>query len=237
MTKKILALIISVLFLTSLAVPTYAADMRGEVAICTGEVEELKSMPVLPNSEPRYEDGQIYSKVASVTVNVTEPVDQHFRSKYSSYAYEANRIVERVDDYLSSEFGIDFRSVAQPLWTSGSTDPETLLDDAMNTFGLKYEGSKKADIMMAFSGADTTTGSGTTFGIATVSQPYGCIFDHSYNQNCKSCQHEFGHTYGLRHHTASGNCVMKQGWDTNWDNFEHLCSTHWNEWNGAKSKY
>jgi len=238
MAKRVLALFVSVLLITSLSVPAFAADSKGELTICTGEQMNLKATPLLPNSEPRYEDLQINSLVASISVNVTEPCDQLFRDTYSSYAYEANRTVERTDDYLYDEFGIDFTSVAQPLWTSpDSTDPQTLIDDAIADHGLTYNGTQTADIMMAFSGADAVSGSSTVFGVTYTGDPYACMFDNGYTQNCKSCQHEFGHTYGLGHHTGTGACVMKQGWDLNWDNFEHLCTTHWDAWDDAKNNY
>lgn len=237
MIKKIFALFVSVLLITSLSVPAFAIDSKGKAVICTGEAMNLKAMPLLPNSEPRYEDSQINYLVASIGVNVTEPCDQLFREIYSSYAYEANRIVEKTDDYLSDEFGIDFTSVSQPLWTSpDSTVPGTLLNDAITDHGLTYNKSLTADIMMAFSGANTTTSTSTTFGITSaLNAPYACIFDHDYNQNAKSCQHEFGHTYGLGH--CSDTCVMKQGWDLNWTLFEHLCTDHWDDWDTAKSNY
>lgn len=224
MKRKMIGTILSALMLVSMTIPASAASV-GEVVTCTGGNERA----VYSVGEPVWED-TVTSRAATIAVNITSPCDQSFRSRYSNYAYEANRVVERADDYLSQQFGIDFRSVAQPVWTSSGSSAEAILDSAKDKFGLTYNGTKSADIMMAFSG----TKFGTTTGIAYVGAPYGCMFDSGYDQNAKSCQHEFGHTYGLRHHTGSDSCVMKQGGP---EYIDHLCSTHKNQWNNAKNKY
>lgn len=221
-----------------------AANRIGEfdiVACGTTEEPAPESVLVLPSQEPRWEDSVVNSRVAAINVDVQSPLEKSWRDTYSNYYYEANCIVEKIDDYLSDEFGIDFYSVAQPHWTTTKTTGRDVIEDAMYNIG-----KGNADIMIAFIGpvADgyTTEGYKYLFGIATVEQPYAVVFDHGYKQNCKSGQHEVGHTYGLCpdpkvHCTKT--CVMHSGWDngTEWKYFNHLCPDHWSQWDDAKGWY
>lgn len=224
MKKQLLGVLFGALMLVGTTLPV-SATTTGEIITCEGG----KTRSTYSVGEPIWEDN-ITSRAATITVYVTSPCDQSFRSRYNDYAYQANRVVERTDDYLSQKFGIDFQSVAQPNWTSSGSSAGDVLDSAKNSCGLTYNGNKQADIMMAFTG----TKFNTTTGIAYLGLPYACMFDSGYDQNAKSCQHEFGHTYGLGHHTGTDSCVMKQGGPEYIDN---LCSTHLNEWNNAKNKY
>lgn len=192
---------------------------------------QQKSLRNLPNVEPNWEDSKIISRSANIRVTVQTPLEKSWINRFSQYYYQSNRIVERIDDYLASKFGIDFVTISQPKWTSiNSKDQDKLLKDAKDKFG-----KGKADLMIAFAGPLADTDSFTLFGVASLSEPYAMLFDHSFQQNCKTCQHEVGHTYGLEHCKKA--CVMKQGWDTNWDLFDHLCSAHFNQWNKNKNKY
>lgn len=203
-----------------------------EIAECGDTLQANYSSTLqLPNAEPCWEDNLVASRAASIQVNIQSPLEQSWRNTYSSdYYYQADRVVERIDDYLYSQFGIDFYSVAQPNWSTSKTVSSDILQDVTNNIG---KGS--ADLMIAFAGPIADTSQYSYFGIAYVGHPYAVVYDHNYNQNCKSAQHEVGHTYGLSH--CENTCVMKQGWDTSWTLFEHLCSTHKTQWSNAKNKY
>ena len=134
---------------------------------------------------------------------------------------------------MYEQFGIDFYTISQPSWDIGTTAiPAVAINELVTNHG-----TGNADIMIAFAGPiyDSLLG-GTGYGITPHNgQPYCVIFDHGYNQNCKSAQHEVGHTYGLAH--CNNTCVMQQGEDVNWNLFEHLCSEHYSLWNAAKNNY
>ena len=209
------------------------------IACGTTDAPPTNSTLSLPAQEPRWEDSVVQSRVAAIHIDVQSPIEDSWKQTYSSYYYEANRVIETIDDYLSDEFGIDFYSVRQPNWSTEETIGENVIYDA-----IAHVGKGDADIMIAFIGpvADGYTPEGYQylFGIATVGQPYAVVFDHNYRQNCKTGQHEVGHTYGLcpvAHCTRT--CVMRSGWDngTEWNYFNHLCTEHWNQWNTAKNKY
>lgn len=133
---------------------------------------------------------------------------------------------------MASQFGIDFYTIAQPYWSASSTsNPDQMLNDAIINHG---KGS--ADFMIAFSAAIFDTSQKIYFGASKLNYPYVIIFDHKYSQNCKTTQHEIGHTYGIADHCET-TCVMSLGWDEEWKVFEHLCSSHRSQWSSAKNKY
>ena len=233
--KKILAtFLIGMLCLSNSNISVYAQENSEawEVVECGDEQMAMsRSVIELPNSEPNWEDSNVMSRSASINVDVQSPLETSWRNSYSDYYYQANRVVERIDDYLATAFGIDFYTRSQPNWNATSTGSSgNVLSDAKNNVG-----KGNYDLMIAFAGPLVDTSNSVIFGVSYLNQPYSVVFDHNYNQNCKSAQHEVGHTYGLNH--CSNTCVMKQGWDTNWSLFEHLCSGHSTQWNTAKNKY
>lgn len=234
MKKLIATLTTCALCVSAFSVTAFAQESTDswEVVECGDtQMASYRSIPELPNAEPNWEDSSVISRASSIQVNVQSPLETSWRNSYSDYYYQANRVVERIDDYLASKFGIDFYSTSQPHWSTKTTSSSSsVLSDATNNVG---KGS--ADLMIAFAGSLVDTSTSATFGVAYVGQPYALVFDHSYTQNCKSAQHEVGHTYGLQHCTST--CVMKQGWDNSWSLFEHLCSSHNSQWNSAKNKY
>ncbi len=183
-------------------------------------------------SMARYEDATISNRAALIRVTVQSPLEKSWRNSYSDYYYQANEVIETADNYLADKLDIDLYTISQPSWDVGSV---TLPSVAMNV--LKRDiGKGNADIMIAFAGSifDSSTSAG--FGMTSaLNEPYCIVFDHGYNQNCKSAQHEVGHAYGLDH--CYNTCVMKQGWDREWNLFGHLCTTHYNKWSSAKNKY
>lgn len=201
---------------------------------CTGPylpASYYEDEPSLP-SMARYEDAMISNRAALIRVNVQSPLEKSWRNAYSDYYYQANEVIETADNYLADKLDIDLYTISQPSWDVGSV---ALPSVAMNI--LKRDiGKGSADIMIAFAGSifDSSTGAG--FGMTSaLNEPYCIVFDHGYKQNCKSAQHEIGHAYGLEH--CSNTCVMKQGWDLDWNLFQHLCTTHENQWIGAKNRY
>ena len=201
-----------------------------EFISCGGELlENYENRPELPNAEPIWEDSTVVGRAASIRVDIQSPLEQSWINSHSNdYYYQANRVVERIDDYLYSKFGIDFYSVSHPHWSTTSSSDVGILSDVTNRFG-----TGNADLMIAFAGSLVSG----TFGIAYVGHPYALVFDHAYTQNCKTAQHEVGHTYGLLHCSSLKNCVMKQGADLSWSLFEHLCPYHEKQWNDAKTNY
>ncbi|MDR0324606.1 MAG: zinc-dependent metalloprotease [Oscillospiraceae bacterium] len=199
----------------------------------TNHYEEEWDGFILPSIEPRYETFIVYSLSARIVVNVTTPLDQGWRSRYpTSFSYEANQIIEAVDDYLYDEFGIDFVSVAQPHWTEPNTNYEdTLFPHVINTHGLTYGSGQQASLMIAF-----TVRSINPNGIAWLNQPYALIKDlQNLNRNSKTVQHEVGHAYGLGECSLSSGCVMIPNGIATF--FGQLCSSHWNTWNSNKNRY
>lgn len=246
MKKKLAILFASLLLLVS-ASPMYAAGHSGhdhDINAAVNNTLEVKLK--IPGQAVPYVGEAIFEydrpafRMASITVNVTSPVDQKWRSTYQNYAYEANRVVTRAGTALKEQFGINFLSVAQPLWQSSSTTSSGLLNDARNKHGLTYNGNQKADIMIAFSGLKPSDNSNIA-GIATLGNPYSTIFDNGYSTNAETTQHEAGHMYGLRHdEEESGsnydgkNCVMTA---VGFGFIDRFCKGHHADWYAARNKY
>lgn len=233
MRKLITTLAVCALFVPAFSTPVFAEEPMDtwEVNVCGDDPKELENIPELPNAEPLWEDMAVSSRAASISVNVQSPLESSWRKNYSNPQYEARRVVERTDDFLSQKFGIEFNVTSQPDWTVGkATAPADILKDA-----TIQHWKRKEDLMIAFAGPIADKGNRTNFGVAFNGRPLSLIFDHGYNQNCKSTQHEIGHTYGLQH--CKNTCVMRPGWDDNWELFNHLCSSHDQQWNKNKNKY
>ena len=207
-------------------------DSSSSVIFCTGPCsKEISSdnSPALPQSA-RYEDAMIHSKAASIRVDIQTPLEVSWRNTHSSYYYDANNVVETIDDMLYDKFGIDFYTVSQPSWNVGSVAVPSV---AMNLLKSNI-GKGNADIMLAFAGPIFDTATSAGYGMTSaLGEPYCIVFDHGAAQNNKSAQHEIGHAYGLSH--CSSSCVMKQGSNTNL--LGKLCSKHNSEWSKAKNKY
>lgn len=210
-------------------------------------VESVHAKLKLPNetsannvSEPKYEHNNPNVRRTIYVVYVTSPCDDEWRSKYSSYMYEAGRTVERADDMLYDEFGIDLYSVAQFPWTSSSTTSSGLLDEAKSNHGLTYNGSLTAEMMIAFSGVTPSDDPYIT-GIANVGAPYLVVFDNGYDINAETTQHEVGHTYSLMHCESEigssygdKDCVMTS---VGFGYIDKLCTGHYTEWENNANKY
>ncbi len=301
MRKLITTLAVCALFVPAFSTPVLAEEPMDtwEVDVCGDDMKELENLPELPNAEPLWEDMAmkelenlpelpnaeplwedmaVSSRAASISVNVQSPLESSWRNRYNDSKYEARKVVERTDDFLSQKFGIEFNVTSQPDWTVGKTTAAAgILKDAAKkhwtrkedlmiafagpivdtenkaTFGVAFNGrpstaaagilkdaakkhwTRKEDLMIAFAGPIVDTENKATFGVAFNGRPFSLIFDHRYNQNCKSTQHEIGHTYGLKH--CNDTCVMKSGWDDDWELFDHLCSSHEQQWNKNKNKY
>ena len=233
MKKLITMLAVCTLIVPAFSTPVFAEEPMDtwEVNVCGDDTMKLENIPELPNAEPLWEDMTVSSRAASISVNVQSPLEKTWRSKYSDPRYEARKIVERTDDFLSKKFGTEFHVASQPDWTVSNTSTvrNILKDAAMKNW------TRKEDLMIAFAGPLADKEDHVVFGVAFNGKPFSVIFDHAYNQNCKSTQHEVGHTYGLQH--CSNTCVMKSGSDNNWELFDHLCPSHEQQWNKNKNKY
>ncbi len=233
MKKLITMLAVCTLIVPAFSTPVFAEEPMDtwEVNVCGDDTMKLENIPELPNAEPLWEDMAVSSRAASISVNVQSPLENSWRSKYSDPMYEARKIVERTDDFLSKKFGIEFHVASQPDWTV--SDTSTLRNILKDAAIKNWKG--KEDLMIAFAGPLADTDDKVIFGVAFNGRPFSVIFDHAYKQNCKSTQHEVGHTYGLQH--CSNTCVMKSGSDNNWELFDHLCPSHEQQWNKNKNKY
>lgn len=206
------------------------------------KADYISSEYTLPAGEPIYENLLPSNIRANITVKITSPCDQDFRKTYpNSYDYEANKAIEYADDYLVGQFGIDYESVSQPIWTSpNSKDSETILNDAINDHGLSYDGNKVADLMIAFSGK---TSNNNIIGRSNrIGGNCAVIFNTTDSGNAYNVQHETGHLYSLRHHDDSKagldfpsnpKCVMEQGLNIK-KNYDKLCKPHLNQWSNNK---
>jgi len=243
MIKKLTSLVLVALMVIGVSTTAFADTVvidRSPELDCKGS--DIINEHLMPVGEPIYEHLLPTVLRANIRVNVTSPCDQIFRSDYpTTYAYEANNAIENADEYLLNNFGIDYRSVAQPLWTSPtSNDAATVLADAISDHGLTYNGSLTADIMVAFSGK--TANNGVVGRVNQIGDNYAIVFDRNYNANSYNVQHETGHLYQLRHHDdtnaglnfpANPVCVMNQG--LNMSNFDNLCTPHKNQWDTNKN--
>lgn len=160
------------------AVPLSETLNDSDLRVGTGAWSEsgAKSQLVLPNTEPRYEDSLVTSKALTINVDINSPLESDWRNTYSNYYYEANRIVEKVDDYLSDEFGIDFYTKSQPHWSfstsaTGINAVQAALDDAIDSYG-----TGSADLMIAFAGPIGDVGSSAIFGATYKGNPWSNNF-------------------------------------------------------------
>lgn len=190
-------------------------------------------------SAPVYEHKSPSVRRTIYVVYVTSPCDDEWRSKYSSYMYEAGRTVERADDELYNKFGIDLYSVAQFPWDSSNTTSSNLLWEARSEHGLTYNGNLTAEMMIAFSGVSPSDDSNIT-GVGYMNQPYLIVFDNGYSMNAETTQHECGHTYGLAHCEDEGSGYGDKGCVMTAVGFGHIgtfCTGHENEWSSSSNKY
>lgn len=201
---------------------------------------EYESSDMYEVSEPLYEHEAPSVRRTIYVVYVTSPCDDEWRSQYASYMYEAGRTVERADDELYNEFGIDLYSVAQFPWSSSSTTSSGLLNEAYSEHGLTYNGNQTAEMMIAFSGVTPSDNSNIT-GVAYVGLPYLVVFDNGYSMNSETLQHECGHTYGLNHcESEAGSsygdsaCVMTA---YGFGNIDQFCTGHYAEWANCANTY
>ena len=150
MRKLITTLAVCALFVPAFSTPVLAEEPMDtwEVNVCGDDPKELENLPELPNAEPLWEDMAVSSRAASISVNVQSPLESSWRKNYSNPQYEARRVVERTDDFLSQKFGIEFNVTSQPDWTLGkATAAGGILKDA----AIKHW-KRKEDLMIAFAG-------------------------------------------------------------------------------------
>lgn len=247
MTKRISVVFAMVLLLTFSANPVFAGSHQDghshdlhehEFNDVTAVKQKVPGEVVPYVGEAIFEHEMPALRLADVIVEVTSPIDAQWRNTYTDYYFEANRAVERADDALIEEFGINFLSVAQPHWTSTSGNSSTILNNARNNHGLTYDGNKTADVMIAFSGRAPSDS--TTAGRATINNAYSVIFDNGYDTNAETTQHEAGHMYGLRHDedmTGSEydgtDCVMTA---VGFGFIDRFCDGHHRDWSAASRK-
>lgn len=115
MKKFITTLTVSALCISALCVTAFAHEPTNswKVIECGDiPIANYQSIPELPNAEPNWEDSSVINKSSLISVNVQSPLETSWLNSYSDYYYHSNKVVERIDDYLASKFGIDFYCVA-----------------------------------------------------------------------------------------------------------------------------
>jgi len=232
MKKKFGATLLLAALTLSCTMMVSAAEDEGAVCGKQAEPGHVREVDVLENYIPNDINDLCNVKVtrsASISVPVTEPCDQSWRSKYpSNWMWQANRAVTRADDELTSRYGIYYYSVAQKEWTSNNTTTSALVQEAKNEFGL----TNGAKLMIAFTGR--TMSDGTMGEVLSIGGPYAVIVDSGYADNSETVQHETGHCYGLRHISGDNSCVMTAA---GMGHIGQICTTHNNQWNSNKNKY
>lgn len=236
MRKGFLTIVLSMSLMVMMGVPVLASESETShnVEICYQSPNSVRSNYSV--GEPVDESLAPRARAATITVNVTSPCDSEFRQRYTDWAYQANRAVERSDDGLYSLYGIDYRSVAQRTWRSSGANMDNLLDNAISVCGLTYNGNLTADLMIAFTGKTVDSG---VLGIACVSSPYALVKDGGYDQNAACTQHESCHTYGCSHTGTQWDndttCVMYRY--LNLGNIDRFCTAHYNVMMSNRSIY
>lgn len=236
MKRGILAVVLSLnlIIMTGLPVLAEENETSHNVEMCYQSPNNARS--IFSVGEPIDEALAPRARAATITVNVTSPCDTEFRQRYSDWAYQANRAVERADDGLYKLYGIDYRSVAQRTWSSSGADMSALIKNAVNVCGLTYNGNLKADLMIAFTGKTVDSG---VLGIASVKEPYALVKDGGYDQNAACAQHESCHTYGCSHEGTQWDndtaCIMYRY--LNLWNIDKFCTSHYNVMTNNKNKY
>lgn len=245
-TKKVLSLGLCLAMVMNISMNVHAASpetpIENNLHIITcrdysGLDHGIPNLPIIA----RYEDSMISSKKPTIRVDICTPLEKAWRDKYSNYFFEANEIVEASDNMLYDKFGIDFYTVSQPSWTWDKSRNSNALNDAISQCG-----KGNADIMLAFAGyldaytygqaaEEESNEDNNSCEDADSGEPYCIIYDNGREQNCKSAQHEIGHTYGLKHCEGT-NCVMNQGKE-NGHLFGNLCDRHVAKWGMNSDNY
>lgn len=223
--KKMMRYLTTLTAMALFVLPVQAAAAENQSSeICTLEPVSQEYANILP--QPEVDDIDAISAYAGITINITSPCDEEWRSRYpDTWMWEANQAVEGADDYLISQFGINYLCVAQNYWTSpNGASYSALLDDAKNKLGL----GAKGEIMVAFTGEKLNGVAGFALG----SQPYCLIYDQGRSDNIHVTQHETGHCYGLNHCPENTACIMSKGQNYRFRN--QLCSSHHSQWSANR---
>ncbi|KAA3605813.1 MAG: hypothetical protein DWQ01_18590 [Planctomycetota bacterium] len=171
------------------------------------------------------------------TVTTHHPVDEEYQATESgipALKSEIIGIVEDADNYLYTEFAINYVPTTGRLWDSNdNADIVQLLDEAWNENG----GLNGQDMEYAFSDDYTPGGA---VGVAYINWPQALGKDYEPYENI-IYQHETGHNYGL-YHCCSSSCVMISYVNPGGYNNLHTgtscgISSHYNQWNNARNKY
>ncbi len=222
--KKLLIILSVVALLVCGVIPVSADEIPTAEEVCTLPLpvntmtqEEMDLYNAL--SDMKAQNGVMPAAEGGHTVNVTTPVDEQFRSKYSSWAWEVLRAVDDADDYLGEQFNINYNIVSNKQWSSSATTTQGLLDEAIAEWGLR----DNASLMIAFTGRYTGDG-----GMAYTGDKYCIVADSFRLGNTFVVQHETGHCYGL-YHCMDASCVMFHAAGV--EELNNLDSSCWNYWN------
>lgn len=221
MKKNIISLFVLTAMMLSSAVTANATGMVDFVPKDpTNYVSQLDYLPA------REENVEMYmTRSSSVYIDVNVVMDEEWRTQTNASTLAKNAI-EDADDYLWSEFGINFYHYEYENWDSNDNNTDTdLLNEAIDEHG--WNGN---DYMMAFTGQDGNEAGGW----GKVGQAYCLVIDQNATANKKVARHEIGHTYGLSH--CSENCLMNST-ATFYSYYNDLCDEHYDEWASNWDEY
>lgn len=220
MKKNVISLLVLTAMMLSSAVTANAAALVDVVPKDpTNYVSQLDYLPA------REENTEMYmTRSSSVYIDVNVVMDEEWREQ-SNASNLAKNAIEAADDYLWTEFGINFYNYDYMNWDSDDTGTHhELLDEAISEHGLNGN-----DYMMAFTGQDYSVG-----GLGRVGEEYCLVINQNATANKKVARHEIGHTYDLSH--CNANCLMNSG-TIFYDYYDVLCDMHYEEWSENRSIY
>ncbi len=172
------------------------------------------------------------------TVRTHHPVDEEYRGQFATTRDIRIHVVgevERCDDALQSQFGIDFVPSSGCAWDSQDNGAiDQLLDEAYNECG----GLNGQDMMIALTAQSNFGGA---IGVGYIGLPRQLTTKY-FSFEAEIMQHEAGHNYTL-FHCCDNNCIMQSFLDVgafgNFHNYQEGCSgqNHFSTMQAQSNRY
>ncbi len=152
----------------------------------------------LNDSPPVYEDQENVGSQVTVYINwIKGAGDDEWRSHYgSSWDDKINAAVERADDEMYGQFGIDFRIWAYKAWDTYPNGPRTcdsIMTELKNDVGVGA--TNGGDTVVGYTGGTISNAAGCSVAHYALLEIQGStIAEEKYNE-WVTTQHEYGHLY------------------------------------------